>query len=140
MRYAICRILGDGQPPKGYYLAIEDVLIPGEGIQAFNINRRFDIGSVADGTLTWGLAAVELVPGATWRLLDGNQDVDLLPEYPVDAAVSAMHLPTRQAMTARMQARGIDTAFIGGADGFRDILSHLGLLHDSTFSVDEFVV
>lgn len=139
MRYAICRILGDGQPPDGYYAAIRDVLIPGAGIQAYHYTQQIGFGAGGELLHPWVMVAANLVPGATWRLLEGNADVDLLPDYPLDAPASAIHLPTRDAMTAAMQARGIDTAFIGAADGFRDVLNYLGRMHEPLFNIDEYV-
>lgn len=140
-RYAICKILGDGQPPDGYYPAIFDVTIPVIGIKAFRTTPVIGLDASqtpAVPVASWCLVVAELVDGAKWSLLDDNDDVDLLPEYPLDAAVSAMHLPTRNGMAAAMQARGIDTSFIGAADGFRDVINHLGRIHEPAFDADSF--
>lgn len=138
MRYAVCKILGDGQPPDGYYAAIRDVLVPGEGIQAFKFVPFLGLDPQTGNPVTpWCFVVAEPVPGADWGLVRNNADIDLLPEYPLDAAVTAMHLPTRAAMAAAMQARSIDTDFIGGADGFRDVVNHLGRIQEPAFEADD---
>lgn len=135
IRYSVCAILGDGQPPDGYYAAIRGVVDPVSGFQAYPTIQ--EIGFNPDGSLLfpWALAASS---GETWALVSGNADITLLPDYPLDAAVSAMHLPTRNALGAALQARGIDVSVLGIADGYRDVINYLGRLHNPAFSVDNF--
>lgn len=141
MRYAVCKILGDGQPPDGYYDAASSVTIPGLGIQAFRVARVIGIDSqTGQPVAPWCLCLLDLVQGANWRLATDSADIDLLADYPLDAPVNAMHLPTRNAMIAAMQGRGIDTAFIGAADGYRDAINHLGRIHEPAFDADAFTL
>lgn len=140
MRYAICRILGDGQPPDGYYAAINAVLIPGVGIQAYHTIQQIGIDTSTGALLyPWCITASNLIPGATWGLISDNPDVDLLPDYALDAPFSGIDLPLRNATAAAMQARGIDTSFITAAMSYRDVIEHLGRMHEPLFSTDSFL-
>lgn len=131
IRYAVCDIVDAGE--EGLRLAIAQVVDPATGFQAFNVTPFIAINP--DGTLPlpWGFAVAE---GDRWDLAAVAPGVTLLPSYPLDAAVSAMHLPTRIAMGQALQARGIAVASIATADGFRDVVNYLGRLVEPAFDVD----
>lgn len=135
-RLYICKIVTDFTG-TGFQSAISDVVDPQTGMQAFT--HVSVIGQNADGTLkhSWCLT---IAAGQNHALTKNNPDIDPLPEFPLDTRMAAMHLPTRNAMAAKMQARGIDTVFINIADGFRDVVNHVGRLHSAGFDADNFDV
>lgn len=140
-RFYVCRIIGDGTPFGGsgpYRAAIEDVVDPQTGFQAFSLNTIISSDpNTGEPLLPWCLVIAD---GARHSLVNGNPDIDPLPVFALDAKVSSMHTPTRNAMGAAMQARGINTAFVGTADGYRDVINGLGRLHNPTFDVADFDV
>lgn len=138
-RYAVCKIVGDGQSADtAFRVALKDVVIPGEGIPAFNVVQFINLDPQTGQPVTpWGFCVARPIPGGNWNLARGNPDIDLLPEYPLDAAVEAMHLPTRQGMAVALVARNIATDFIGAADGFRDVVNHLGRTQEPAFEADD---
>jgi hypothetical protein len=64
----------------------------------------------------------------------------MLPDYPLDAKVNAMHQPTKVAMRNRLSARGVATEVMDNADGFRDIIEYIARvkLNNAGFSADNF--
>lgn len=66
--------------------------------------------------------------------------VDLLPDFPLDSKVGSMHAATKQAMKARLLARGVPASITDNADGFRDIIEHVAKvkLNNAGFSADNF--
>lgn len=133
-RYYIARVVQD--PTGAYGSAVANVVDPGTGMLAFATTSK--IATDPNTGLPLHDWCLTIAAGPNHGVVAGNPDIDALPAYPLDARVSAMHTPTRNAMAARMQARGIDPAFIGLADGFRDVLDHLGRIHDPAFTVDDF--
>lgn len=87
--------------------------------------------------LNWALVVVTnpigFVPPAGF-------DADSMPDFPLDAKLTAMQTNTRNQMIGRLAARGIDTSFVGSSDGFRDVIRSLGLLHNQNFREDSFGV
>ncbi len=72
--------------------------------------------------------------------LAAKSGVDILPDFPLDSKVGSMHQATKLAMRARLVARGIDAAVTDNADGFRDIVNHIGRtrLGNAGFDADNF--
>jgi hypothetical protein len=72
--------------------------------------------------------------------LAAKRDVDLLPEFPLDSKVGAMHQATKLALRARLVARGLPGSVTDNADGFRDILNHVArtALANPGFDADNF--
>jgi hypothetical protein len=138
-RYYICKIIGDGQEPEtAFRPAIQDVIDQKTGAPAFSI------ASVIATDPTTGLPvfpwALVIASGTKHGLVQNHPDIDPLPDYPFDAKVSAMHAPTKNGMVGKMQARGINTAFIGVTDGYREIIRTLGRQHFSDFDENNFDV
>lgn len=52
---------------------------------------------------------------------------DALPDFPLDGKISALQTATKNAMLTRLAALGLDTASIGNADGFRDVIRGIGV-------------
>lgn len=133
-RLAVCKILTGG--PLATRSALLDVLDPDTGMQAFESRSVIAVDpETGQPVREWCLTVAR---GTRWGLLDGNPDIDLLPDYPRDAKLSAMHTATRSQMAQRLRARGISTAVFSVADGFRDVIHELGVTHEPAFSVDEF--
>lgn len=86
---------------------------------------------------TWALVLVEAINHAA-LLADGA--IDALPVFPLDGKVSAIQTATKNAMVSDLQARGIDTAFIGNADGYRDVIRGIGRTLEPAFDENHFDV
>lgn len=139
MRYAVSVIAGDGQPPDGYYAAAQDITIPVLGIKAFRVAKVIGLDGSGQLVAPWCLCALDVVPGSTWALAEGASNVDLFPEHPLDSVFNSIPVATRNALLAAMQARGIDVGFIGPSDSMRDVILHLGQIHEANFDVDTFL-
>lgn len=138
-RYYICKVIGDGLTPESSLRSpIENVIDPITGAKAFG-----SVSVIATDPITgqpvhpWTLT---VAVGQKHGLLSNHPDVDPLPDYPFDAKLSAMHLPTKTQMIEKMQLRGIDTGFITNADGFRDVIRTLGRRHVADFDENNFDV
>lgn len=142
-RYAVCKIIGDGLTPEtAFRPAISDVTDPQTGFAAYNITSiigNYPAGHPQAGQPTHDWCLV-LASGDDFKLVEGNADIDLLPEVDLDVKVSAMHVPTKVEMGEKLVARGIDTSFVGNADGFREVIRQLGELQDATFDEKKFDV
>ncbi|MCC6530922.1 MAG: hypothetical protein IT531_00095 [Burkholderiales bacterium] len=135
-RYAICKIIGDGQEPEtAYRPAIHDIIDPRSGLRAFAYVTA--IASNPDGTPVHDWCIV-LASGKNFALAAGNPDIDLLPDYPLDVKVSAMATPTKTAAFGRLMARSIDVSDLSSADGYRDLIRALGRKQDAAFHEDAF--
>lgn len=139
-RYYLCKIIGDGGPPPSgspYRAAIEDVIDPATGFAAFEFKRLIGTDESGQPLRPWCLVHAR---GARHSLVIGNPDIDPLPVFGLDSKILSMHTPTKNKMGADMQARGINTAFVALSDGYRDVLTHLGKLHDPAFELDDFLI
>lgn len=125
-RYYVCDIIGDG---------IEEPFRP--KVDDFGVNWVGQIKSDANGLpeIPW---AIVLVATNNHAQLQNVPGITPLPDFPLDGKVSAMHVPTKNSMVAALQARGIDTSFVGSADGYRDTIRGLGLLLSSNFDENKF--
>lgn len=99
-----------------------------------------DILRKPDGTFFWpeGTTKRHLdYTGFDWTLsvvthpinvpIPNDPRVDMLPDYSLDAKVSAMHAPTLSAMKQAMSKRGISTGFLDDrVDGFREVVRAIG--------------
>lgn len=125
---------------RRYYLSRVDLVPDGESGDMMTKLKASDYGQVLasniklnqDGTLAfpWALCVVEAKNHAA---LLADPDIMGFPVYALDAKVSAMHGPTKTAMVNALAARGINTAFIGSADGFREVIRTLGRMHNPAF-------
>ncbi len=71
-----------------------------------------------------------------------RSDIDALPDFPLDAKMSAMQQATKSAVRSRLQARGIALEAVDNADGFRDVVRAIGReinpnFHEENFDVSE---
>lgn len=88
-----------------------------------------------DDAHDWALCVVHHPLAVQQVTLSG---VDRLPEFPMDAKVSAMHTDTKNAMANVFNARGIGTGFYSDASGFREVIRGLGRMFDANFHEDAF--
>lgn len=137
-RYAICTVIGDGLTPEtAFRPAIQDITDPQTGNAAYSIASVIATAPNGQPALPWCLC---VIAGRRMDLAQAHADIDLLPDVPLDIKVQAIQAGTKAAMKARMQARGIDTATVDNADGFRDVVRALGQLHAPDFNENAFDV
>lgn len=85
-----------------------------------------------------GDSVLVLVAAPDHRALLASSRLDALPDFPLDAKLTAMQSITRSAMATVLQNRlGLDTA---GSDGFRDVIRAAGRKLDPNFSENNFDV
>jgi hypothetical protein len=70
--------------------------------------------------------------------IPGNIDAEALPEHALDTKVGAMHGPTRIKMRDNLQKRGIDDSVVDNADGYREVIRHVGKQFDPQFHENTF--
>lgn len=123
---------------RRYYISKVELFDGSDGLEVGVAARRFgtvvaqNIGLDANGqpTSTWALCVLD---SDAHSAAIADNDCIPLPQFGLDAKVSAMHTPTKQSMLTRMQAFGIDTAFVSNSDGFRDVIRGLGRAHNAAF-------
>lgn len=131
--------------PKRFYVdkLIEDPTRPGRLIPSLAA------GWVREEGDSYNLIADEQVVGAdcflivstkNHRAFEGKPDAIMLPDYPLDAKVNAMHQATKVAMRGRLVNRGIPADVMDNADGFRDVVEYICRvkLNNPGFSADSF--
>ncbi|MBA3622931.1 MAG: hypothetical protein H0W48_00375 [Methylibium sp.] len=127
-RYYLCDVIGDGQDAEPtattgpFRPAVADKGVLWAGV----------IPTGPDGRplKPWCLVIVD-APNHAPVLAD--QRVDRLPDFPLDGKVSAVNAATKTAMLNAMTKRGIDTSFVTGADGYRDVIRGIGRSLDAAF-------
>lgn len=88
-------------------------------------------------TKSHGFALVSSRNVARFR---NDADVDMLPDFPLDAKVSAMANPKRTEMKATLTKYGIPTSVVDTADGYRDVIRAVGRTIKPDFVEDSFDV
>src|SRR5512143_3876710 len=108
-RYYLCKILGDGTENNPFRPAVA----------AHKCNWTAAIPTGEDGKPLFPncLALVAAVDHAD---ILADKDCDGLPDYPLDAKMSAMHGPTKTALIAQANARGV-AINPDAADGYREV-------------------
>lgn len=128
-RYYISPIIGDGSIDNPYRPKVADYGVPWAGL----------IPTDQDGkpVAVWALV---LVSAANHAKLLADKDIHGLPDFPLDGKVSAIQNATKNVMKARLAARGIDTAFIDGTDGYREVVRGIGRKLQADFDENNFDV
>ena len=72
--------------------------------------------------------------------LTADQTINALPDFPLDGKVSAIQTSVKNTMLAKLQARGIDTSFINGTDGYREVIRGIGRTIEPAFDENNFDV
>lgn len=88
-------------------------------------------------TLGWGFALVSSNDMARFK---NDKDIDVLPDFPLDAKVGAMHAATKASMRSALVKYGIPTSISDNADGFRDVIRGIGRKVNPNFVEDSFDV
>lgn len=130
-RYYLAEIIGDGSDDGGDFRpAVADHPVKWTG--PFPIND--DTGRPLKN---WTLVTVE---AANHAPLIQDSRLDALPDWPLDGKVSGINTATKNAMLAAMERRGIDTSFVVGTDGYREVIRTIGIAANATFDENAFSV
>lgn len=129
-RYYISPIVGTGAEDDPYRPKVADYGVSWVGV----IPSNPDTGRPV---YPWCLALVEAINHAS---LLADRDIKPLPDFPLDGKVSAINKATRNRMSADLQGQGIDTSFIGSADGYRDVIRGIGRSLAASFDENGFDV
>lgn len=125
-RYYLSPIIGTGSEFDAYRPKVDTYGVAWAGGMKRNPTTGVPV-------FAWMLVIVE-AKNHTPLLLD--PDIYGLPDFPLDGKVSAIQTNTKNAMIAALQARGIDTALVGSADGYRDVLEGIGKTQEPTFDIN----
>lgn len=128
-RYYLCDIIGDGSQENAYRPALAD-----EAVNWTAVMPASDPNTGAPVS-PWALVVVETNNHA--RLLS-KAGVDPLPDFPLDGKVTAIENATRTAVKARLSARGIPTALVDNADGYREVIRGIGRRLEAAFDENNF--
>ncbi len=79
------------------------------------------------------LVSVEV---ADHRPLRNDPDIIALPDWPVSGKLNGIANAERNAMMAKLAAKGYNTANISATEGYRDTLTEIGLQRDPQFRID----
>jgi len=131
-RYYLCPIIGAGTDLDPYRLAIQDY--PDTPFEMGEIPVDPETGIP---TVKWGLV---LVGGKYHGKFVKDAHMKPLPDYPLDGKVSGIHTLTKNKMLSDMESLGIDTAFVGNADGYREVIRGLGRQINPGFDENDFDV
>lgn len=123
---------------KRYYISKIEIIETDEGREVRCVAGKYgtlvaqniELDQNGDPIADWALCVLESDNHAA---AIADKDVTPLPQYSLDAKVSAMHTPTKSAMVNAFKARGITTDWIGNADGFREVVRTLGKMHNPAF-------
>ena len=127
-RYYISPIIGDGSEFNPYRPKIADHNVPWVGnIPSDPVNGA--------PLFAWSLV---LVNPPTHAALLTDSTLDALPEFPLDGKVSSIQTATKNAMIAKLKARSIDTGFIAGTDGYREVIRGIGKTLEPAFDENNF--
>lgn len=84
--------------------------------------------------------ALVLVKSRDHARLVNDPKMHPLPDVALDMKVSSIHTPTKNKMIADLQALGIATSFIGGTDGYREVIKAIGKINNPAFDENKFDV
>ena len=120
-KYYVCDVIGDGSQLNPYRPKIADLGV--NFVAAFNAPAK-----------NWAIC----------RVSSANHDqlevagVDSMPDFPLDSKMNSMGQAAKNAMNAKLTARGITQPT--NPDAYRDVIKAIGLLVDLNFSEDNFDV
>jgi hypothetical protein len=130
---------------KRYYLSeiVQDasgVIAPAAAESGLNYVVLYPPDDPATGLPPIGGRCLVLVSGANHAAALADARNDALPDFPLDAKVSALKTSTRVAARQALQRRGFDVSAIDNADGFRDVIRAVGRQLDAHFDENNFDV
>lgn len=133
-RWIISNIVADQDPDLGTFYRM--------AIQRYP-NLHYAFGEIPSDpvtglpTKTFGFA---LVASADMARFKDDPEIDVLPDFPLDGKIAAMHGPTKTALKAMLTKHGIASSYADNADGFRDVIRAIGKEINTTFVEDSFDV
>lgn len=127
-RYYLCDLVGDGSEDNPYRPAVADL--------GYRFSATWSTGADGRPSGTWALA---IVAAANHTPLRNRPGIDPMPDVSLDIRLSAVQAATRSQMEAAMARRGIP-ALAGNADGYRELIQHIGRKASPAFDVDAFDV
>ena len=126
-RYCIAKIVGKGTEFDPFRSSIQN-----------HSDVHYEFGEIVvdpntgQPTHSFVLAIVET---ASLSRLMKDDDIDVLPDFPLDGKMSAMQGNTKSAMTATLAKYGVS---IRGSDGFRDAIRAVGRVIKPDFDENDF--
>lgn len=129
-RYYLCTIIGDGSEEEPFRPAVASLDVSWVSLDKPNPEGGPPL-------LPWALVLVATANHAACQAISG---VDALPDFPLDARMSAMSAAARTDMLDALAARGISTAALSLSDGYRELINSIGNLLQPGFSVENFDV
>lgn len=138
-RYYICPIIEHEVEPGliGYRLAIQEY--PDTPFEGGEIPVDLNPESPNYGKPLHKFGFV-LVKSRYHGKFINNPNMIPLPQVDLDIKMSAIHTATKNKLIAGMQSLGIDTSFIGNADGYRDVIRGIGRIINPSFDENNFDV
>ena len=138
-RYYVCPVVEHEVEPGliGYRLAIQDY--PDTPFEGGEIPLDMDPSSPTYGKPLHKFGLV-LVNSRYHGKFINNPKMYPLPMVDLDIKVSSIHTATKNKMIADLQSLGVDTSFIGNADGYRDVIRGIGRIINPNFNENDFDV
>jgi len=133
-RWVLSKIVSDPEPGLGnvYRMAIQRYP-----------DLDFAFGEIPvdpDTGIPTKLYGFALIASKNMARFAGDPNIDVLPDFPLDGKISAMHGPTKAAMLENFVRYGIPTGIVNNADGFRDVVRGIGRTINASFVEDAFDV
>ena len=131
---------------KRYYLADIYTVDTGDGLENRTVIADYPVKSEGGFPVNmetglplrdWTLVIVDTDDHAP---LMSDPRIDALPDFPLDGKVSSINTAAKNAMLAAMTRRGIDTAGVTGTDGYREVITLIGMAANNEFNVNSFAV
>lgn len=129
-RFYMADIIGDGTDEDQFRPAVDAHAVNWAGSFPVNLENGHPLKS-------WTLVTVEAINHSP-LLVDVR--LDPLPDFPLDGKVSSINIVARNAMLAAMVRRGVDTSFVSGTDGYREVIRAIGIAANATFDENSFDV
>lgn len=128
-RYYLSELIADPHEPGAIMPAIAE--------SGVSFSALIPTGPDGKPVSPWALCVVE---SKNHSALQHDRRLTALPDFPLDGKMSAINNVTKTGFINSLRARGVDTAFIGNTDGFREVVRGLGRMLDPTFDENNFDV
>lgn len=136
-RYYVCPVIGDGTEDNPYRLAIQDY--PDTPFEAGEIPVDMNSASANYGKPLHKFGLILVAARHHGKLISDNR-MKPLPQVDLDVKLSSVHTATKNQMVADLKSIGIDTAFIAGTDGYREVIRAIGRITNPDFDENSFDV
>lgn len=129
-RYYLAPIVGNGSRENPYRAKVQDY-----GVTHVAVVPTDPLTGIP--LFSWALVLVS-APNHSTLLTD--LDLTALPDFPLDAVLSALQAGVRNAMLTALANRGVDIGPINTNWGYRQVIRHVGQHLDGNFSENNFDV